>query len=252
MIRNLVSLLAIMTVRKGKLLCVPIDRERKNMFDLSHPLEHGVGTYPGFPVPEMSHFISFEESKSEIAEDREFAIDKISFIGGSSTYIDAPRHMSHKGGDVASLPLERLVRVPIRLIQSRPGCRTFEREDFSNTDVQGCAILLRTDWDLKWGTPEYQAGSPYLSGDAAHYLVENGAALVGIDAILIDDIDDPAERPLREAHVSLLAAGIPIIENLRGLRDLPETGAILTAVPAAVRGVGSFPVRAFAQLENAG
>jgi len=50
--------------------------------------------------------------------------------------------------------------------------------------------------------------------------VEHGAELVGIDAMNIDDTAD-GERP---AHTLLLAAGIPVVEHLTGLEQLPPTG----------------------------
>jgi hypothetical protein len=53
------------------------------------------------------------------------------------------------------------------------------------------------------------------------------------------NIDDTTtgERP---AHTLLLAAGIPVVEHLTGLKDLPPTGARFTAVPPAVRGLATF------------
>ena len=50
-------------------------------------------------------------------------------------------------------------------------------------------------------------------------------------------------------HPALLAAGIPIVEHLTGLDALPPRGARFTATPVAVRGMGTFPVRAFASLD---
>ncbi|MGZ4523577.1 MAG: cyclase family protein, partial [Mycobacteriaceae bacterium] len=59
-----------------------------------------------------------------------------------------------------------------------------------------------------------------------------------------DDTTD-GERP---AHTVLLAAGIAVVEHLTGLAELPATGARFTAVPPAVRGLATFPVRAFASV----
>jgi kynurenine formamidase len=42
--------------------------------------------------------------------------------------------------------------------------------------------------------------------------------------------------------------GIPIIEHLRGLDRLVGTAFTFTAVPPAIVGMGTFPVRALAQL----
>ena len=42
--------------------------------------------------------------------------------------------------------------------------------------------------------------------------------------------------PERPAHTTLLAAGIPVVEHLTGLDQLPPTGARFTAVPLRIRG----------------
>ena len=69
-------------------------------------------------------------------------------------------------------------------------------------------------------------------------------ALVGIDSYNIDCTDD-GERPV---HSTLLSADIPIVEHLRGLEALPDRGARFYAVPVKVKGMGTFPVRAFARV----
>src|SRR5204863_7322637 len=87
---------------------------------------------------------------------------------------------------------------------------------------------------------------PFHRRAAAEHLVAAGAALVGIDSLNIDDASDGA----RPAHTLLLGAGIPIVEHLCGLRALHDAGFRFFAVPVKVRGMGSFPVRAFAVLEE--
>ena len=216
--------------------------------ELSHELAHGTETFPGFPPIEVSHHISFEESRPQIIEGKQFAIDLIRLIGGSGTYLDAPRHFDPEGPDIGDLPLERLLDVPIVVVPApSDGRREYRPSDFYDLDLGGHAVLLATGSDARWGTAEYATASPYLGGDAARFLVAGGVRIVGIDAILIDDIADPDVRPAREAHANLLAASIPIIENMTGLTTLPRTGARLTAAPVRLHGVGSFPVRAFAR-----
>jgi kynurenine formamidase len=85
-------------------------------------------------------------------------------------------------------------------------------------------------------------GHPYLTGEAAEWLVARRPALVGIDSLNIDGTEDGA----RPAHSALLAAGIPIVEHLRGLDQLPPHGFRFHAAPVAVAGMGTFPVRAYA------
>jgi kynurenine formamidase len=77
-------------------------------------------------------------------------------------------------------------------------------------------------------------------------LAAAGVAVVGIDSFNIDDTAGGS----RPAHSILLAAGIPIVEHLCGLETLPESGFRFYAVPPKFGGVGTFPVRAFAVVEE--
>ena len=81
-----------------------------------------------------------------------------------------------------------------------------------------------------------------MTGDAAQFLADAGAKLVGIDSLNIDDTGD-ASRP---AHSILLGADIPIVEHLCNLGALPRDGFRFFAVPVKVKSFGTFPVRAFA------
>jgi arylformamidase len=105
---------------------------------------------------------------------------------------------------------------------------------------------VRTGWSRHWGTPEYGTGSPFLTRASVELLVGARPALVGIDALNVDDVDDTS----RPAHHLLLGAGIPIVEHLTGLDRLPSTGARFTALPPPVVGMGTMPVRAVAVVEG--
>lgn len=120
--------------------------------------------------------------------------------------------------------------------------RAFGRRELPRDELRGCAVLLRSGWSARFGTPRYFEPHPYLATDAAEQLVARGAALVGIDSLNIDDTAG-GERPV---HAALLAAGIPIVEHLTHLAALPLRGFRFFAVPPRVEGMGIFPVRAFA------
>jgi len=106
-------------------------------------------------------------------------------------------------------------------------------------------VLVHTGWDVRWRTDSYgDPDHPHLTEAACRWLVSQGAALVGIDSVNIDDTRT-GERP---AHTTLLAGGIPVVEHLRGLGEVPSTGFTFTAVPAPVVGFGTFPVRAYARV----
>jgi kynurenine formamidase len=106
-------------------------------------------------------------------------------------------------------------------------------------------VLFRTGWSQHWGTSRYFEGHPFLDAVVAERLVAARVALVGIDSLNIDDTEG-GERPV---HSALLRAGIPIVEHLTGLSSLPVSGFRFYAVPVKVRGMGTFPVRAFARID---
>ena len=85
-----------------------------------------------------------------------------------------------------------------------------------------------------------------LTEEGARLLVDAGAALVGIDSLNIDDKESGGARPV---HTLLLGAGIHIVEHLTNLEGLPERGSRFTAVPPKIAGFGTFPVRAFAEVD---
>lgn len=216
------------------------------LIDLSHTVEHGMITYKGLPAPIMSDYVSRAASSGRYAPGTEFHIGKIEMVANTGTYIDAPYHRYADGVDLADLPLQSMANldgVVIRWTMSNG--RAVGIDAFKTIDARGKAILIHTGWDRHWRTEQYFDGHPYLTRDAAQWLVERHAALVGIDSLNIDSTED-GTRPV---HSLLLGANIPIVEHLCNLHALPERGFRFFAVPVKVRQMGSFPVRAFALLD---
>jgi arylformamidase len=216
------------------------------LVDLSHVIRDGLVTYPGLPAPTITPHLTREDSRSHYAPGVEFAMDTITLLGNTGTYLDSPFHRFEGGTDLSGLVLEGLVDLPAVVVDlPDAAARVFETSAFDGLDLAGRAVLLRTGWDGLFDTPAYGTDAPYLAGSAALHLVASGAALVGIDSLNIDDTQSGGERP---AHTALLAAGIPIVEHLAGLAALPATGARFSAVPPRIEAFGTFPVRAFARL----
>jgi len=223
------------------------ERGGRRLVDLSHPIHHGLVTYPGLPAPEISDHLSREASTAVYAPGVTFQIGRISLVANTGTYLDSPWHRYADGVDLAGLPLERLVELDgILLRATGTGRRGIDVLELTPLDVRGKAVLLHTGWDVHFGTPQYAKDAPFLTDAGTAWLVEQGAALVGIDSINIDDTGDAA----RPAHSRLLAARIPIVEHLRGLEQLPPTGFRFSAAPPRFRGLGTFPVRAYAVIER--
>ncbi len=216
------------------------------MIDLSHVVEAGMITYKGLPAPVICDFLSREQSRRVYAEGTEFQIGKIEMVANTGTYLDSPFHRFADGRDLSELELTSLANLDGVLVRpSDPSRRSVTRDDLAGLDVRGKAVLVQTGWDAHWRTDQYFEGHPYLTADAARFLVEAGAALVGIDSLNIDDTADRA----RPVHTTLLGAGIPIAEHLCGLGQLGGREFKFFAVPVKVKGMGTFPVRAFALLD---
>jgi arylformamidase len=217
------------------------------LVDVSHVVEHGMITYKGLPAPLVCDFLSREQSRSHYAPGTEFHIGKLEMVANTGTYLDSPFHGYATGKDLSELPRERLANldgivIPADLSKGRAIGRTA----FQGHDLRGKAVLVRTGWDAHWRTDPYFEGHPFLTRDAAEYLLDAGVALVGIDSLNIDDTGDPS----RPVHSLLLAAEVPIVEHLRGLGRLPGAGFRCFAVPVKVKNLGTFPVRAFGLVEE--
>jgi arylformamidase len=215
----------------------------RQLVELSHPIHHGLVTYPGLPAPEISEHLTRERAEASYGEGVTFQIARVSLVANTGTYLDTPFHRFAGGADLAELPLERMAElegVLLRVAGSEK--RGIDALQLAPLKVRGKAVLLHTGWARHFATDRYAVEAPFLTADGAAWLVEQGAMLVGIDSINIDDMADKS----RPAHTQLLRAGIPIVEHLRGLEQLPATGFRFSAVPPPFRGVGTFPVRAFA------
>ena len=211
--------------------------------DLSHTIEDGMITYKGLPAPHVCDFLGREASRERYAAGTTFHIGRIDMVANTGTYIDAPFHRYEEGLDISQLPLPQLAELEAVVVRlGGSSARAVDALAFAATEVAGKAVLVQTDWSRHWRTEQYFEGHPYLTEAAARYLKEQGAALVGIDSFNIDDTSG-GHRPV---HTVLLGAGIPIVEHLCGLAQLPPGQFRFSAVPAPVKGMGTFPVRAFA------
>ncbi len=217
----------------------------QRLVDLSHVVAHGRTTYPGLPAPVISDHLTRAASRSHYAPGTEFHIGKIEMVANTGTYLDSPFHRFADGDDLAALRLEQIADLPGAIVDAPGPARCVDAASLPDGDLRGHAVLFRTGWSRHFGTPAYDTGHPFLSGALAAALVARGVALVGIDSLNIDDTAT-GERPV---HSGLLRAGIPIVEHLTRLDALPARGFRFFAVPVKVRGMGTFPVRAFAVLD---
>jgi arylformamidase len=211
--------------------------------DLSHVIEDGMTTYKGLPGPHICDFWTREGSAANYDDGSTFQIGRIDMVANTGTYLDSPFHRFADGADLSQLDLASLASVP-GLVVRRPFAEALATDaaDFEGLDVAGKAVLVHTGWDRHWRTGDYFGDHPFLTADAGKWLADNGATIVGIDSANIDNMHVRA----RPVHTALLGAGIPVCEHMTGLDRLPDSGFSFSAVPPKVKGMGTFPVRAYA------
>ena len=163
--------------------------EKRRIVDLSHVIEEGMTTYKGLPGPHICDFWTREGSAANYDDGSTFQIGRIDMVANTGTYLDAPFHRYAEGADLAELPLPSLAELP-GIVVRRPWENELavDADAFEGLDVarQGGAGPHRLGPALADAMP-ISASHPFLTAAAARLLVEQGAALVGIDSYNIDN-----------------------------------------------------------------
>jgi len=142
--------------------------------------------------------------------------------------------------------LESLADLEGVVVRAQNFGRAITAQIFKGINIKEKAVLIHTDWARHWHTDQYFEGHTFITRDAAEFLVEGGAAFVGIDTYNIDDTTD-GSRPV---HTTLLGNRIPICEHMCAFDTLPNQGFRFHAAPVKVKAMGTFPVRAYAVLDK--
>ena len=216
---------------------------KAEIVDLSHVITDGMVTYKGLPGPHICDFISREQSAANYDDGSTFQIGRIDMVANTGTYVDVPSHRFADGKDLSEVGVEAFANLPALVVrQPFESGLAVNLAAFEGLDVRGKAVLVATGWDRHWGSDAYYSEHAFLTTAAAEWLIAQAVALVGIDS---HNIDDTRVRT-RPVHTALLGAGIPICEHMTNLGALPDSGFRFSAAPPKVKGMGTFPVRAFA------
>lgn len=219
--------------------------------ELNHYIRNGLVSYPGMPPVEISAFMTREECGATYGSESAAILDQIKMVNISGTYIDAPYHRFEDGYKIGDIPLEKVFARPAFVVHMSDKHNYFDVEDLEFLDaenLEGAAVLLHSGYDKKFGTPEYEIDTPYLTVEGANWLMERKVSVVGIDTPLIDDYVCSAEKG-NPVHDIILGALSVICEDMKNIEQLPDKGALFYAIPARVD-MASFPARAFATIED--
>lgn len=218
----------------------------RKLVELNHALEDRMRAYPNLPRPRIKAFLDHSASQPLYDGKAEFYIGKVEMVCNLGTYLDSPFHRHRDKADLSQVPLEDVAGIPGIAINAAAAANRSITLDCNESELKGNAALIRTGWDRRWGTDSYWEPGPYLSEESVDLLIRSKAKLVGVDFWNVDNTLDPT----RPAHTKLLASNILIVENLRNLSALPRTGFRFYAVPPRIATGASFPVRAFAEIDE--
>ncbi len=169
------------------------------------------------------------------------------------THLDAPVHFAENGWTTAEIPLERLIGpavvIDISARAAENADAALQPDDVDAWEARngkipdGAIVLVRSRWSERWPDWNTYYGSddpfdttslhfPGVSPEAAQALVSRRVAGVGVDTTSVDPGNDTAFR----AHRLLGPANIFNLENLTNLSELPESGAMVFALPIKIAG----------------
>lgn len=169
--------------------------------------------------------------------------------GHTATHMDTPSLMYAEGFTIERVPVEKMTgRVTCVHLGLEPGAEITKQHlldwEAENGQIPPAQIVF-----LSTGMQEYAYQEVFnrkwigLTGEAAELLVSRQVKTIGTDGCSIDcmaghDIDFPA-------HHAFLGNGIPIVENIARLTELPSQFFVTISPMKLARSSGA-PARVFA------
>jgi arylformamidase len=172
------------------------------------------------------------------------------------THVDARRHMFADGATIETTPLDALVGpcAVVDLMDAQPN-EAIGAEKLAARGkhiTRGGMVLLKSDWDRQRSptTKEFWLDSPYLTRDAAEWLLATGIRTIGYSFpqdYTIRLLLKGETRPLAEhvTHDVLLRAGVHMIEYVANTADIREANVFLSAAPLKIPGADGAPARVY-------
>ncbi len=203
------------------------------LFDISVPLRPGMVVYPG-DTPFRSQRLR------AIARGDAYNLTRLQLSAHAGTHVDAPLHFVDGGADVTRLPLTALIG-PAYVVDATGISADIDAATLARLDVPTgvTRLLFKTPNSRLWDRDEFSDDFFGIAADAAEVLVSRGVDLVGIDYLSLAPASDPAL-----AHVTLLEAGVVILEGV-DLRNVEPGPYQLICLPLLIEGCEGSPARAF-------
>lgn len=214
----------------------------KKLLDLSMELCEGMPTYPSAWHPTVDvHQIG----RIDMEHRRSYSVTLGTHTG---THMDSPAHMVKDGITIDQIPIETMIGPAKVLDFSNKGRGDkITLEDLKNCGTKlekGDRLLIKTGWYREWGSNAYYDRWPWITAEAAHYIVDSGVILVTLDVPSPDDpLSDTGYGKASPIHDIFLQNGVILVEYLTRTLEITADTVNLYALPLRVKGVDGFPSR---------
>ncbi len=212
------------------------------VIDLSQTIHPDMPCYPGTPRPVFQQLSSIEHDG--------YAEQLLTVSSHAGTHVDLPSHIIPEGSSLDAWSLDRFTGkgFALDLRASEAGTISLgELRGFEARLLECDFLLLCSGWSQYWGSPEYYAGYPVLSPDAAKWLTGFELKGIGVDMISVDSPDSVDFS----VHSTLLRSGILIIENLADPSLLLHSSFTFSCFPLKIAQAEAAPLRAVAFVDDA-
>jgi len=211
----------------------------KNIIDLSNTIYSGSPGYPGLPEVQINRLFSAGKDG--------FTLTELKLHTHVGTHMDAPLHFEENGKTLDKIPLQNLVGeaalVNLTYKKEKEGITVKDLEQHGKHIKQGDMVVLNTGWYKKRAPNDtWQKDYPYITGEAARWLVAKKIRGVGVDTVAVDMFGSPDFI----AHHTLFRSDVYVVEELTNLERIPKDRFLISIMPLNIPGVDASPVRAVA------
>jgi len=247
-------------------LGAPPDLSKAKVVDLSHPFDEKTLYWPTSPSSFELKTLSFGETSGGWF----YASNAFCTPEHGGTHLDAPIHFAREGKTVDQIPVRQLIAPAVMIdVTAKAAADSDYRltaDDLRSWEKQhgvipsGAIVLLRTGWSKRWPDRKQYLGDdtpgdasklhfPSYGKESAEYLVsQRHVAALGVDTA---SIDYGASKDFL-VHRIASAAGVPGLENLANLDQVPAAGAWVVALPMKIAGGSGGPLRVVALVSPGG
>lgn len=213
--------------------------------DLSHRLTEELSRIPSFPPPRIRQITKIPEHRANVTE--------MHMVVHHGTHLDAPRHFIVDGPTMDEIPLERLYGPGVVWRIDAPDEGVIDVKDLEAATPrmqEGDIVLIDTGRARHINTGKYMKHAA-LTGEAAQWLVSQGAKIVGVD-FATPDLAAHLRPPdfAFPVHYTLLSQGVLIAEHVNNLDKIAGHRAEIMFLGLNIAGSDGAPARVVARPVN--